>query len=169
MWISAYPRVEIDDFLKVLHLVWAWDFVDMYLTHLGIWRGSFHIYLRKWFFWTSKDCCPHSARAEKTFFFFFECYALTMVRNESVRFGRHIDIELSYKILWLEIPKLVQICTIWLAFKRGCLEAILSKNTLRPLGVKSWWPTFMSKDLAELPNRAQPMFLVPKPKFKKSD
>jgi hypothetical protein len=30
-----------------------------------------------------------------------------MVRNESVRFGRHIDIEVSYKILQLEIPKLV--------------------------------------------------------------
>jgi hypothetical protein len=32
-----------------------------------------------------------------------------MVRNESVRFGRHIDIEVSYKILQLEIPKLVLI------------------------------------------------------------
>jgi hypothetical protein len=30
-----------------------------------------------------------------------------MVRNENVRFGTHIDIEISYKILWLEIPKLV--------------------------------------------------------------
>jgi hypothetical protein len=28
-----------------------------------------------------------------------------MVRNESVRFGRHIDIEVSYKILWLKVPK----------------------------------------------------------------
>jgi hypothetical protein len=34
---------------------------------------------------------------------------LQMVRNESVRFGRHIDIELSYKILQLEVPKLVPI------------------------------------------------------------
>jgi hypothetical protein len=59
-----------------------------------------------------------------------------MVRNESVRFGRHIDIEVSYKIIQLELPKLVPICTIWLAFKRGCLEAILSKNALGPLGVK---------------------------------
>jgi hypothetical protein len=53
-----------------------------------------------------------------------------MVRNESVRFGMHVDIEVSYKTLHLEIPKLVLIFTIWLAFKRGCLEAILSKNTL---------------------------------------
>jgi hypothetical protein len=60
-----------------------------------------------------------------------------MVRNESVRFGRHIYIEVSYKILWLEVPKLVPIYTIWLAFNRGCLEAVLSKNTISPLGVKS--------------------------------
>jgi hypothetical protein len=32
-----------------------------------------------------------------------------MVRNESVRFGRHIDIEVSYKIFQLEIPKLILI------------------------------------------------------------
>jgi hypothetical protein len=32
----SIPLVEIDDFLKVPHLVWAWDFVDMYLTHLGM-------------------------------------------------------------------------------------------------------------------------------------
>jgi hypothetical protein len=59
-----------------------------------------------------------------------------MVKNESVRFGRHIDIEVSYKILQLEVPKLVPICTIRLVFKRSCLEAVLPKNTLRPLGVK---------------------------------
>jgi hypothetical protein len=37
----------------------------------------------------------------------------------------------------LEVPKLVPIYTIWLAFNRGCLEAVLSKNTISPLGVKS--------------------------------
>jgi hypothetical protein len=59
-----------------------------------------------------------------------------MVRNESVRFGRHIDIEVSYKILQLEVPKMVLILHIRLAFNRDCLEAVLSKNTLCPLGVK---------------------------------
>jgi hypothetical protein len=34
---------------------------------------------------------------------------LQIVRNESVRFGRHIDIEVGYKILQLEIPKLILI------------------------------------------------------------
>jgi hypothetical protein len=59
-----------------------------------------------------------------------------MVRNESVRFGRHIDIEVGYKILELEVPKLVPILHYLACFQRGCLEAVLSKNTLRSLGVK---------------------------------
>jgi hypothetical protein len=48
-----------------------------------------------------------------------------MVRNESVRFGMHIDIEVSYKILWLEVPKLVPIlqklenCKILACFQKG--------------------------------------------------
>jgi hypothetical protein len=42
-----------------------------------------------------------------------------MIRNESVRFGRHIDIEVNYKILWLEIPKLVQILHYLACFQRG--------------------------------------------------
>jgi hypothetical protein len=42
-----------------------------------------------------------------------------MVRNESVRFGRHIDIEVSYKILWLEVPKLVPILHYPACFRKG--------------------------------------------------
>jgi hypothetical protein len=42
----------------------------MYLTHLGtrIWRGSFHIYFKKWFFWPSKLCCPLLVQGKKLFF-----------------------------------------------------------------------------------------------------
>jgi hypothetical protein len=42
----------------------------MYLTHLKtrIWRGSFHIYFKKWFFWPSKLCCPLKAQWKETFF-----------------------------------------------------------------------------------------------------
>jgi hypothetical protein len=42
-----------------------------------------------------------------------------MVRNESVRFGRHIYIEVSYKILQLEIPKLVLILYYLACFLKG--------------------------------------------------
>jgi hypothetical protein len=42
-----------------------------------------------------------------------------MVRNKSVRFSRHIDIEVSYKILQLEIPKLVLILHCLACFQKG--------------------------------------------------
>jgi hypothetical protein len=92
MWISAYPLVEIDDCLKVPHLVWAWDFMDMYLTHLGIriQRGTFHMYLPKWFFWTPKECCSPLARTKKTFSSTLSVMISQMIRNETVRFSRHI-------------------------------------------------------------------------------
>jgi hypothetical protein len=41
-----------------------------------------------------------------------------MVRNESLRFGRHIDIEVSYKILELEVPKLVPILHYLACFQK---------------------------------------------------
>jgi hypothetical protein len=119
---SMRPRlVEIDDFLKVPHLVWAWDFVDMYLTHLEIriQRSAFHIYLRKWFFWTPKDWCPLGVGAKKAFSSTLNVMISQMVRNESVRFGRHIDIEVSYKILQLEVPKLVPILHYLTCFQKG--------------------------------------------------
>ena len=46
-------------------------------------------------------------RGKKTFSSTLNVIISQMVRNESVRFGRHIDIKVSYKILWLEIPKLI--------------------------------------------------------------
>jgi hypothetical protein len=48
-------------------------------------------------------------RGKKTFSSTLNVMISQMVRNESVRFGRHIDIDVSYKILQLEIPKLVPI------------------------------------------------------------
>jgi hypothetical protein len=95
--------------------------VDMYLIHLGIRirRGSFHIYLKKWFFWTPKDCCPPQTGAKTTISSTLNVVILQMVRNESVRFGRHIDIEFFYKIFWLEIPILVLILHYSACFQKG--------------------------------------------------
>jgi hypothetical protein len=45
-----------------------------------------------------------------------------MVRNESVRFGRHIDIEVSYKILQLEVPKLVPILHYPVCFQKAVFK-----------------------------------------------
>jgi hypothetical protein len=107
MWISAYSLVENDFFLNVPHLLWVWDFGDIYLAHLEtrIWRGSFHIYLKKWFFWPSKLCCPLRAQGENIFLSTLNIMILQMVRNECTRFGGHVDIEVSYKILQLNILK----------------------------------------------------------------
>jgi hypothetical protein len=59
MWISAYTFVQNDVFFKVPYISWIWDFVDMYLTHLGIriWSPSIHTYSKKWFFWPPKLWC----------------------------------------------------------------------------------------------------------------
>jgi hypothetical protein len=95
--------------------------VDMYLIHLGIRirRSSFCIYLKKWFFWIPKDCCPPWIGQKKTFSSTLNVMISQMVRNESLRFGRHIDIEVSYKILQLEIPKLVLILHYSACFQKG--------------------------------------------------
>jgi hypothetical protein len=46
---------------------------------------------------------------EKNFFVNFDHMILQMVRNERVRFGGHVDIEVRYKILWLDVLKKTQI------------------------------------------------------------
>jgi hypothetical protein len=65
--------------------------------------------LEKVVFWTPKDCCHPFAGAKKTISSTLNIMISQMVRNESVRFGRHIDIEVRYKILRLEVPKNVPI------------------------------------------------------------
>jgi hypothetical protein len=57
--------------------------------------------------------------AKNTFSSTLNVMILQMVRNESVRFGRHIDIEASYKILQLEVPKLVLILYYLACFQKG--------------------------------------------------
>jgi hypothetical protein len=75
--------------------------------------------LEKVVFWTPKDCCPPLAGAKKMFSSILNVMISQMVRNESIRFGRHIDIEVSYKILRLEIPKLVLILHSSACFQKG--------------------------------------------------
>ena len=53
-----------------------------------------------------------------------------MVRNESVRFDRHINIEVRYKILRLEIPKLVPILHYPDCFQKELFGGSFEKNTL---------------------------------------
>jgi hypothetical protein len=77
------------------------------------------------------------AGAKKTFSSTLNVIISQTARNESVRFGRHIDIEINYKILQLEIPKLIPIFHYPTCFQKRLFGAVLSKNTLHPLGVKN--------------------------------
>jgi hypothetical protein len=73
---------------------------------------------------------------------------LQMVRNEHVRFGGHVDIEVRYKIFQLDVLRKTQIL-----HNLSCFEAILMKNTPRTLGVKDHrFPTVSLKLYCE--NRA---------------
>jgi hypothetical protein len=107
MWISAYPYVENNFFGNLPHLWWIWDFAHMYLTQLQtrMWGLASHTDAKKWFFWPPKHCCPSRAQWKKTFSSTLNVMISQMVRNECVRFGRQVDIQVSYKILRLEILK----------------------------------------------------------------
>ena len=61
-----------------------------------------------------------------------------MVTNEKVRFGRHIDIEVSYKILQLEVPKLVSILHYLACFQKGMFGSSFEQKHPCPLGVKPY-------------------------------
>jgi hypothetical protein len=68
---------------------------------------------------------------------------LQTVRNGCVKFGGHVEIEVSYKILQLEVLKESPIWTLYLIFNRGCFEDVLMKNTLKTLGIKHTMKTFI--------------------------
>jgi hypothetical protein len=61
---------------------------------------------------------------------------LQMVRNECVRFGGHINIQVSYKILWLEVLKKALILHNPTCFQEGLLLGNFGLNAaFRCLGV----------------------------------
>jgi hypothetical protein len=60
---------------------------------------------QKWIFGPPKLYCTSRAWAEKTFWWTLNVMILQTVRNECLRFGGHIDIEVSYKILQLDVLK----------------------------------------------------------------
>jgi hypothetical protein len=107
MWISAYPLVENNFFLNVPLLLWMWDFAHMYLTQLGtrVWSPASHIYIQKWFFGPPKHCCPSWAQWNKKNSLTLNLMILQTIRNECLRFGGHVGIKISYKILHLEVLK----------------------------------------------------------------
>jgi hypothetical protein len=64
---------------------------------------TIHIDSKKWFFRPPKLCCPPSIERKKTFKSTLNVMILQMIRSECVRFGGHVGIEVSYKVLQLEV------------------------------------------------------------------
>jgi hypothetical protein len=60
--------------------------------------------LEKVVFWAFKTLLSPSGTGKKTFLSTLNVMISQMVRNECIRFGGHVDIEVSYKIFQLEIP-----------------------------------------------------------------
>jgi hypothetical protein len=75
--------------------------------------------LEKVVFLDPKRLLSPFSRGKKTFFSTLNVMISKMVRNESAIFGRHIDIEVSYKILQLGVPKLVPILHYSACFQKG--------------------------------------------------
>jgi hypothetical protein len=82
----------------------------MYLTHLEtrIWRGTFHT-LKDGFSGLQNFVVPLGHRINYYIWSTLNVMILQMERNECVRFGRHVDIEVSYKILRLDVLKMTPI------------------------------------------------------------
>jgi hypothetical protein len=64
--------------------------------------------LEKIAFWPPKLCCSPLVHGKKTFSSTLKFMVLQMVRNESVKFGRHVDKQVKHKILWLKVPNNAQ-------------------------------------------------------------
>jgi hypothetical protein len=92
--------------------------------------------LKKMVFLAFKTLLPLRLKVKKTFLSTLNVTILQMVRNEFVRIDRHVDIEISYKILLLKVLKKFQFCIIYLALNRSYFEMILMKNIPRTLGVE---------------------------------
>jgi hypothetical protein len=82
----------------------------------------------KWFFWPLKLCCPPWAEAIFFFSSTLNVMISQMVRNENVRFGRHLDIQVRFKILQLEIAKEILIFDKPHGFQQGLISSNSTKK-----------------------------------------
>ena len=103
----SISHVDFILFLNVPHFLWIWNFVDMYLTYLEtkIWRGTFYIYFKKMVFLAFNTLLSPFGTRGKNYSSTLNIMILQTSRNKCERFGGHVDIELSYKILQFELLK----------------------------------------------------------------
>jgi hypothetical protein len=96
--------------------------------------------LEKVVFLDPKRLLSPSDRGKKTFSSTLNVMIWQMIRNESVRLVGIKTKKLATRSYGWKYQNWFKFCIIWLAFKRGCLEAILSNNTFGPLEIKTVVP-----------------------------
>ena len=69
-------------------------------------------------------------RERKTFSSTLNIMILQMVRNGSVRFGGHVDVQVSYKILQSKLQTKALIFAHWSCFQATCFEIVLDSTWL---------------------------------------
>jgi hypothetical protein len=126
MWISAHPFV-LNDIFSTLHMSCGYEIL---LTCTWFTRNKnlkfYNPYLLyKMVFLASKTLLYLLSTWKKTYFN-FEPYDLANGMN--VRFGRHIKYKLVTRSYCWKYKKKPQFCTICLAFKKGCFEAVLDST-----------------------------------------
>jgi hypothetical protein len=108
--VKKWPLLVNFNIKKIKFSMWVWDFVDIYLTHLGtrIKWCAIHAYLKQLFFGLQNSIVPHWHKEKKLFSSNLNFMISQMVRNECVKFGRHVNGQVNYKILWLKVPNNAQ-------------------------------------------------------------
>jgi hypothetical protein len=81
------------------------------------------------FFGLQNSAVPLEQREKNYFFSTLNLMILQIVWNECVRFGRHVNIQVSYKILWLEVPKLVLILHYSACFQKELFGGNFEQKT----------------------------------------
>jgi hypothetical protein len=81
--------------------------------------------LQRMVFWALKILLHSLGLREIFFSSTLNFTILQLVRNECVPFSGHVDIQVSYKTLYLKVSETARICLIRVAFKEGYFEAIL--------------------------------------------
>jgi hypothetical protein len=80
-------------------------------------------------FLASKTLLYPLRTGEENFFSTLNIMILQMVKNGSVRFSGHVDVQVSYKILWSKSTKEGPNCVQYALLSReGCFEAILDST-----------------------------------------
>jgi hypothetical protein len=133
MWISAYPFVQND----VFSMFRSSCVYEILLTPNSPRNKNLKFLnpylLYKMVFLDLQNSVVSLKHKEKNFFSTLNLIILQMIWNECVRFGAHLNIQVNYKILQLEVQKKASILYNLPCFQEGLFWAQHPLHSLAPL------------------------------------